>query len=131
MESDYIRGTGSICNHILEPVTWAVLIILVTLAVDLWTDYRRRNGQVNHIRGFWLRLIGFVPAVIVGGLYAPWLVFPYWAVFDGWMGLLLKQGWFYLGTTSRLDRVQRHYPVLVLIKYGLAVFGVIQIIKHW
>lgn len=107
-----------------------LLIYLLTLAVDLITDYRiwAHKKIVNHIRGGLLRCIGLIPAVWLMGWYSIGLVFTYWLVFDLIFGTLIIRNPLFLGTTGYLDRLQHRYTWLVIVKFVLGVGGVVLII---
>lgn len=104
-----------------------LLIYMLTLAIDLITDYRiwLHKRTVNHIRGGLLRCIGLIPAM---WLLKPWglgLVFTYWMLFDVIYGVLIARNPFFLGSTSRLDRLQFAHRWLVAVKFTLGIAGVI------
>lgn len=119
-------------NHPSFPFI-AVGIVCITWYIDVRTDFARWDkGTVNHVRGAWLRLLGFVPTTLLDW-HSVLLWLPYWPLFDGVLGVWKREqwrqrngiaycpfGWFYLGTTSRLDRMQHKYKWLVGVKYGLA-----------
>jgi hypothetical protein len=99
---------------------WAFLIFFATLAIDLYTDirlfYRRR--PVKHVRGAILRLLGLIPACLFGGwVFVPFAFFGYWSLFDTLWGLFTSRKWPFIGSTSKLDRLQRKYPALLWFKY--------------
>lgn len=123
-----------------EPYTaiGAAAIVCITWYIDVRTDFARwEKGAVNHIRGAWLRLLGFIPATLLdwhSGLL--WAL--YWPLFDGVLGVWVKKreidkfntipnhfSWWYLGTSSWLDRMQHRFKWLVWVKYGLAVTALI------
>lgn len=104
-----------------------LLIYALTLIADLATDYRiwLHKHTVNHIRGGLLRCIGLIPAM---WLLWPWglgLVFTYWVAMDAGIGLLIARNPLFLGTTSRLDRLQFAHRWLVWLKFILGIAGVI------
>lgn len=105
----------------------ALAIWLAVLVIDLLTDYHQW-AKVNHIRGALLRCIGLaIPAV----LYLPtlYLLPLYHVLFNGILASMKGLGWFYVGTTARLDRLIRRFPILYLIIYALATVGVILFIE--
>lgn len=106
-------------------MTWTAVILTLLLAVDLVTDYRlylQKKGP-NHKRGALLRLIGFIPAVWVGGWWAAGLVFTYWFMFDDiWM--LLSRG-YWVGKSAMLDKLQRRYPPLIAVKHILGITALV------
>lgn len=101
----------------------SALIILLTLAIDVYTD-TRPNARVNHWRGLLLRL----PSFAVAAWLEPWsllLALPYWGLFDVLFGWVKHGKPLYLGTRSRLDLLQRRYPWLVGVKFMVGVGALI------
>lgn len=99
------------------------LIILLTLAIDLYTD-TRPTAKVKHLRGALLR----VPSFALAAWLNPWsmlLAFTYWAAFDLLFGFIKHRNIWYLGTRSWLDKLQRRYPWLVEVKVVLGVTSLI------
>lgn len=47
--------------------------------------------------------------------------FVFWMLMDSLWGLFTGYGFLYLGTTAKLDILQRDYPVIQIAKYVLAV----------
>lgn len=111
---------------------WSVVIFFAVLVIDLVTDFRRfkKGEKINHLRGLLLRIIGLVPSVyllphdrILGaGLEA----ILYLALFNGVWGLMIKRNWFYLGSTSKMDIIQKklgawgfviQYIILIVLFY--------------
>lgn len=75
---------------------------------------------------FWEILLVMYP----GGLtfeilviYPAFLAFWFWWLFDTAMGLIIARNPFYVGSTSRLDKIQRRYNLALvwLVKFGLAI----------
>lgn len=46
--------------------------------------------------------------------------FLFWALFDSLWGLFTGNGLLYIGTTAKLDMLQRNYPIIQVSKYVLA-----------
>lgn len=109
---------------------WAIGILILTLTIDLVTDIRRyyQKRAVNHFRGAALRLVGFVPACV---LYWPvvFLAPAYGVVFDHAYNGFIGQPLTFVGTTARWDKLQRKHGWLIVLKYVLAVAGLIVFIK--
>ena len=61
---------------------------------------------------------------ISAGVFLLCYLFIFWAVFDTLFGLIIARDPFYLGTTSALDRLQKKYTVLLILKYLLAVLSI-------
>jgi hypothetical protein len=84
----------------------AILIFLLTLAIDIWTDYKfwKRNIPVDHTRGAILRLIGLVPVLFLLGWYSiPLVGFAYWILFDGIYNLARGFKWWFTGSDDKDD----------------------------
>lgn len=121
---------------------YGIVLFVITLAIDLATDYRRwlRRTAVNHTRGVWLRLIGLIPAGVLlsvaEGQIQPqiWAVpsamfFTYWVLFNGIFALLIGQNWGYVGDTSAMDRWERKNRWFGPVKYILAIgFNILYLI---
>ena len=99
----------------------AVLIIDLVTDYQLWLKYRNEvkpEGSVKHKYGFWLRVAGLAPAMILGRWFlSPVIGFLYWHLFDGLYNLLTGENWFRIGTTAGTDTAQRKYPVITWLKY--------------
>lgn len=114
---------------------YGIIIFLVTLIIDLATDYRlwlkyrnvnRPNGSVNHTVGGALRLAMLALSIIFLGWWAiPMVLFVYWILFPGIFNLLIRQDWDYVGNTAYLDKLERKYPVITYIRYGGAILSII------
>lgn len=99
------------------------LIILLTLAIDVYTD-TRPTTKVKHLRGALLR----VPSFAVAAWLNPWsalLALPYWAAMDTAVGWIKHGKPLYLGTRAKLDRLQHRYPVVRWVKYISGVLAII------
>lgn len=101
----------------------AALIILLTLAIDLYTD-TRETTKVKHLRGALLR----VPSFAVAAWLNPWsllLAFTYWAAMDTAVGWIKHGKPLYLGKRSKLDRLQHRYPAVRWVKYIAGVLAIV------
>lgn len=107
-----------------------LLIYLLTLTVDIITDYRiwLHKKTVNHKRGALLRLIGLVPAMWLLWWEGVLLLPAYWMLFDAVYGTLIARTPLYVGTTAWLDRLQRRYPWLMVAKFALGTGGIVAFI---
>lgn len=103
---------------------YGIIIWLITLVIDLWTDYRlylkyrnavRPKGSVNHVRGAVLRCIAFIPMCYFAGWFSPVLLFAYWVGFNGGINTLMGQKWFRKGTTAKLDKLPVWVPYVGLV----------------
>lgn len=85
---------------------WGILIFVLTLTIDLYTDIKRwYKGTIDHTRGALLRLIGLVPVVLFLGWYAiPLVGFTYMVLFNGLLNVFMNKGWWSLGTTAWTDK---------------------------
>jgi hypothetical protein len=100
----------------------AVILFFLTLAAKLAVDVRLYlSGKPNrHTLG---PVIVFVVLVACSWI-AGWLTLPLWflgwsILFNGLYNVLIGQGWWYLGTTARLDRFERRHPWVTIVKYSL------------
>lgn len=88
----------------------SLIIFVVVLIIDIVTDYRlwSKGKPVKHFSGAILRIVGLIPAVILGGweTIGPYF-FGYWILQDSIMGLLIARNPFYLGDTAQLDIWQK------------------------
>lgn len=119
-----------------------ILIFLAVLIVDLITDYRRHLSKkpINHTKGFFLRLAGLIPAILflpglkvwesgwglnqfVDTVYGAGMIgMLYLILFNGIFGVLIAGNFFFLGTTSKIDRLMRRLGIWAwVIQYGLLV----------
>lgn len=109
----------------------AFAIFTLTLVIDLFTDVRRYydSKPINHARGAALRLLGLVPACILGGwVFIPFAFFGYWVLFNGLYNVFIGQDWWYVGGKSNLDKVERKYPAITWAKYILFIGSIILLI---
>lgn len=105
-------------------MAWILFALL--MAAKLVIDYRQwlNKRRIDHdIEAAVLAALLIVPALM---LYPWWLSYPMlaawaWLIVDLGMGLLLTRDPFYIGTTAKLDRLQRKYPVIRVAKYLLPV----------
>lgn len=107
---------------------YALVVFTLTMAIKLAIDLKRyQSGKPNrHILG---------PAIVFTALIAcSWLsgwiwvlgwFFTWNAVFDTLWGTLALREPFYIGTTAWLDRLQRKYRVLQVLKYLLAITSIV------
>jgi hypothetical protein len=109
-------------------VIYGIIIWLLTLIIDLWTDYRlylkyrntvRPKGYGNHVRGALLRVIPLAVASFFAKWLSPVLLFGYWILFNGFYNILTGQKWFRKGTTAKLDKLPVWVPYV-----GLAVSAI-------
>lgn len=104
------------------------LIFGVTLIVKLNVDYWQylKGKKINHS----LEAV-FVTILLVGASYfsgwwaIPMFFFGFTCLFDPAFALLMGQKPFYLGTTAKLDILQRKYPFLQWLKYILFIGSII------
>lgn len=104
-------------------MTPAPIILLLTLAIDVYTD-TRPSTKVKHLRGILLR----VPSFAVAAWLNPWsalLAFTYWAAMDTAIGWIKHGKPLYLGTRAKLDILQHKYPWLVPVKFAVGVGSLI------
>lgn len=96
---------------------YGIIIWLITLVIDLWTDVRLwyKKKKVNHVRGALLRLLGLIPACYFAKWFAPVLLFAFWISFNGFYNILTGQKWFRKGTTAKLDKLPVWVPYVGLV----------------
>lgn len=107
---------------------WAITIFAITIIIKLAIDLKRwQSGNVNkHSLG-----PGIVAGVLITCSYicgwwsVPMWFFGYWALFDTLWGVLAIRDPFYVGETAWLDKLQRKYRVLQVLKYVLAIGSII------
>jgi hypothetical protein len=100
------------------------LIFALLMAAKLLIDYRQwlNKKRIDHdIEAAVLAALLIVPALM---LYPWWLSYPMlaawaWVLIDMGMATLLTRKPFYIGETSKMDRLQRKYPALRVFKYLL------------
>lgn len=94
------------------------------LIFDLHLYY---SGEANkHTLGPMIVFIALVVCSWLGGwITIPMWWFGYWAIFDTLYAVCIGQKFYYVGTSAWLDKMQRRYPVLVYIKYGGAILGIV------
>lgn len=106
----------------------AIIIFILTIAgkliIDLHLYYS--GGVNNHIIGPAIVLISLgVCSWISGWRSIPMWLFTYWALFDSMYGIFIHQGFFYIGTTAKLDILQRHYLIILWMKYILSIASIV------
>ena len=109
---------------------YAVLIFIFVIGADLLTDVQRyfAKRKVNHTRGAILRCIGLGPSVyFLGWQSIPMMFLLYLILFNGFYNLLIGQKWEFLGTTSKLDRMQAKVPKW--IKYACFIVSLLIYLK--
>lgn len=107
---------------------YGIAIYALTIVVDLFTDVRLwyKDQKVNHFRGAALRLIGLIPACwLIGWAVIPLALFLYWILFEGMYNVLIGQKWWYIGETAKIDKLQRKYPAIKILKYVLLIFSIL------
>lgn len=113
---------------------WALIIFVACLTIKLAIDLRQYHSRktINH----GLEAV-FVATALVGVSWlAGWYSLPMWffgwtCLFDPAFSLLIGQKPFYIGETAALDKIQRKYPFLQLLKYLLLTVSIIFfILKH-
>lgn len=103
----------------------AIILFLVVLGADLWTDYRlwEAGTPINHVRGAVLRTLALLPtvAILAGfwprwgevGIPEKWLALllttilmvgaVWWLLFDGFFSVLRGYGWWFNGSVDEGD----------------------------
>jgi hypothetical protein len=110
------------------PIITGIFLVIATLGIDVFTDVRLfyKKKRVNHFRGALLRLIGLIPAVyLLGWLSIPMIGFWYMTLFNGVYNLFIGQRWEFVGTTAKLDRIQRKHNWLRYVKYAGLILSTI------
>lgn len=101
---------------------WALLIFVATLIAKLAVDVRLylRGGVNKHRVGPAIVLVALVACSWLAGWTSTGMwFFGWWILFDGLYNKLIGQDWFFVGETAKLDKLQRKYPFLVILKYSL------------
>lgn len=112
---------------------YAIAIFILTLVIKLIVDVRLYNqGKTNHH--------SWGPGIVAGCLATscyiagwhsiPMWLFSYWALFDTLYAILIKQKWYFIGTTAKLDILQHRYPVFRVLKYLLFIASIIYYVKY-
>jgi len=114
-------------NYIIA-IAIAAVVLIIDLVTDykLWLKYRnvvKKEGSVKHKYGFWLRLAGLTPSLILGHWFlSPVIGFAYWHLFDGILNILMGESWFRIGTTAGTDTAQTSHKIITWLKYiGLII----------
>ena len=85
---------------------WGIFIAILTITVDLATDYRKwlKQKPVNHVWGAILRMAGLAPALyLMGWEYTLLVLSVYWFAFDGLYNTLRGFGWWFTGSDDPDD----------------------------
>jgi hypothetical protein len=138
---DWVVGIGRggrgvlnlICCLMTRKLFIAIILFVVTLVGKLVVDLNLYfNNAVNyHIFGPAVVLIVLAACSVLSGWRSiPVWLFVWWSVFDSLYGLFIHQVFFYVGTTARLDILQRTYPWIIWLKYIGAVASVIYYIVY-
>lgn len=97
-----------------------VLTITGKLIIDLNLYYS--GGVNNHTIGAAIVFVSLgVCSWLAGWRSIAMWFFVFWMLMDSLWGLFTGNGFLYLGTTAKLDILQRDYPVIQVLKYLLAV----------
>lgn len=109
-------------------MTYALPIFFIALMAKLWVDIRlwKRGKGNDHVLGpaLIVALIGFC-TILAGWESLPLWLFAWWALFDTLWGLIVLGKPFYVGTTARLDILQRKYPWIQVAKYVGLILSII------
>lgn len=100
---------------IISFILFAILIAL-KLLIDLNLFF---SGKINnHLIGPIIVCVVIAVCSFLSGWrsIAMWL-FAFWAIFDSLYGVFIHQGIFYVGTTAKLDILQRKFEILLWLKY--------------
>lgn len=103
-----------------------IILFTLTLAGKLIIDLSLYNsgGVNNHTLGAVIVFVALSACSWLSGWRSiPMYFFVFWALFDPLWGLFTGNGLLYIGTTAKLDILQRSYPVIQVAKYVLAVGG--------
>jgi len=119
---------------------WGIVIAVFTLIVKLIADlYQHQSGsKIDHTMEaavaftmLWLAsfvAVGFhiydFSILYVFGTFG----FNFWMLMDSIFGLLIARNPLFLGTSSKLDRLQTKYRFIQVLKYLLAVGSIIFLI---
>lgn len=112
---------------------WAVVLFVVTLALKLAFDIKLYfSGKKNrHQLGPALVLVSLVTCSYFGGWHStPFWFFAFWNLFDVLYAFLIGQAWNYVGTTAFLDRMQRKYLAVRILKLAGLAISIILLITH-
>lgn len=110
---------------------WGIVIFALTLIVKLVFDLKQHNSgkPINHkLEAVFVAVALTGASFLAGWKSAPMFFFGFWVLFDGLFAVLIGQSFFYVGTTSALDKLQRKYPFLRVVKYVLFVGSVVTFI---
>lgn len=104
------------------------MLTLLTFIIDVYTD-NKRWGKINHLRGAILRVPSFIIDIIIWPPNAL-LIAAYWGMFDIAINKVRKLPLDYVGETAWLDKMQRRYSVIWLLKVvvmwgGVCLWGIL------
>lgn len=121
-------------------MTIALILWVLFIGFEVWWNLWliRNQHAVDHAQQLFIRVVVGAALWILTAIFADieadqWLAQPlalalsFWFLFDSLMGLALKRDVTFLGTTARLDRLQRKAPLIVVwwFKLLLAVGSVL------
>lgn len=112
----------------------AIILFALALAWDVITDYRKflKRKPVNHTADAWLRVALLLPSAFCFEratnlewywsvpLIAVMFFFTWLLLFDGIYSTLIGQGFFFAGTTGKIDRVLVKWPVIRRAAFKIA-----------
>lgn len=107
---------------------WGFVIFAVTLIAKLNLDYWQylKGKKINHaLEAVFVTIALGVASFFAGWISAPMFFFGFTCLFDPAFAMLIGQKPFYVGTTAKLDILQRKYPFLQVLKYILFVGSII------
>lgn len=103
-------------KNLIIAIALFILTIVLKLIVDLHLYHS--GGTNNHIIGPIIVLASIGVSTYLAGWRSIFMwLFVFWAAFDSSWGLLTGNGFFYVGTTAKLDILQRSYPFVLWLKY--------------
>lgn len=111
-----------------------IVIFFVTLIAKLAFDRHQHFSRktINHdAEGAIVGVLFVVASIIYKGFTLAALLnlaemcFTFWALFDTGFGILIASDPLFLGTSAKLDRLQKKYPPLQVLKYLLAITSII------
>ncbi len=128
----------------LTSILCAIGCFLIVLLWDLFTDYKKwiNERSINHDKEGWIRGLFLIPAIgfLCVPLWADWWFFfipvavvtsVYWMLFDGFYGILRKEGFWFTGTDdwddARSDNFLQSLSLSehILIKVGFVTMSIL------